>query len=255
MGLCECKITEKIYLSKDQFILTFESKEISSECKPGQFVNVSCDKFLKRPISIYSANKDSGLFSIAIRVKGEGTAYLETKNPGESLSILGPLGNGFDLQNVSHCVMVGGGIGIYPLIYLLEEARKLGIKTTSICGFRSREDSFLIDDIKLLSDNVVFASECGDMDVCGNAVDAMKHIDLNSSYIFTCGPMPMMKAVSEVAIEKNIPCQVSLEQRMGCGTGICLVCACKVKTSEDDFGYKRCCKDGPVFDAREVLWD
>ncbi len=255
MGLYECKIHKKQYLSKDQFILTLESKEISTNCKPGQFVNVQCDSLLKRPISIFSADRENGLFSIAIRIKGSGTSYLEKQNVGDLISVLGPLGNGFDFSGLRDCVVVGGGIGIYPLMFVLQEARKLGITTTSVCGFRSIEDSFLIDDIKSLSDKVVFASECGEMDFCGNAVDALSTIDFkDNSTIFTCGPSPMMQSVSNVATKKNIPCQVSLEQRMGCGTGICLVCACKIKYG-DDFTYKRCCKEGPVFDHREVIWD
>jgi len=254
MGLYDCKIIKKRYFSKDQFVFNLESNEIAKECQPGQFVNILCDSLLRRPISICGVDRKNGIFQVAIRVKGSGTAYLEKKQEGECLSVLGPLGNGFDLSTVENCVIVGGGIGIYPLLFVLQEAKAKGIRTVSVCGFRSKEDSFCIDEIRLLSDNVVFASDCGDMDVCGNAIDALKNISLENSTIFTCGPSIMMQSASRLAAEKGIDCQVSLEQRMGCGTGVCLVCACKVKAG-DDYEYKRCCKEGPVFDAKEVVWE
>lgn len=251
----DCKIVKKQYWSKDQFIFDLESKEIAAECKPGQFVDVLCDSLLRRPISICGVDRIRGVFRIAIRIKGSGTLFLEKKQTGEFLSILGPLGNGFDLSRTESCVAVGGGIGIYPLLFLLQEAKERGIKTTSVCGFRSKADSFCLDEISALSDKAVFASDCGDMDVCGNAIDALENVDLQNATLFTCGPVPMMQSASQAAMANGIECQVSLEERMGCGTGVCLVCACKIKAAGNDFEYKRCCKDGPVFNAKEVVWE
>lgn len=267
MGLYDCKIVKKQYLSKDQFIIDVFSEEIACESKPGQFVNILCDTLLRRPISICSVDRDNGIFSIGIRIVGSGTAFLGAKNTGDTISVLGPLGNGFNLSGTKKCVIAGGGIGIFPLIFVLQEARALGIETLSVCGFRSKEDSFLLDEIKTLSDKALFSSDCGDLDFCGTAAGALNTIDLKEATIFTCGPLPMIKEVSRIAIEKGVPCQISLEERMGCGTGICLVCACKIKSGKadkersfsdinsNDFDYKRCCKDGPVFDAKEVLWE
>ncbi len=255
MGLYECRIADKRYLSKDQFMFDLESKEIAAECYPGQFVNVLCDSLLRRPISICGVDRIRGIFQIAIRVKGSGTLFLEKKQKGESLSVLGPLGNGFDLSDTGSCIVVGGGIGIYPLLFVLQEAKSRGIKTTAVCGFRSKADSFCLDEIASLSNKIVFASDCGDMDVCGNAIDALNNVDLTNATIYTCGPAPMMQNAARIALENGIECQVSLEERMGCGTGVCLVCACKIKTTADDYEYKRCCKDGPVFNAKEVVWE
>ncbi|MHB1485203.1 MAG: dihydroorotate dehydrogenase electron transfer subunit [Saccharofermentanales bacterium] len=267
MGLFDCKIVKKSYISNNQFMLDVFSEEITRESTPGQFVDILCDSLLRRPISICKVDRAKGIFSLGIRIVGSGTAYLGSKNPGETISVLGPLGNGFNLAGTKKCVVAGGGIGIFPLIYVLQEAREMGIETVSVCGFRSKEDSFLLDEIRSLSDNVVFSSDCGDLDFCGNAVDALNTIDLKDATIFTCGPSPMIRGVCRIAIERNVSCQVSLEERMGCGTGICLVCACKVKASKEnmecvlndsgivEFDYKRCCKEGPVFDAREVVWD
>ena len=263
-GLYECKIVNKRYLSKDQFVFDLESMEIAEECRPGQFVNVLCDSLLRRPVSICGVDRKRGIFQIAIRIKGSGTIFLEKKQIGESLSVLGPLGNGFDLSGVTSLVAVGGGIGIYPLLFLLREAKSLGMKTTTVCGFRSKEDSFCIDEITAFSDHMVFASDCGDMEVCGTAIDALQKVDLTNTTVFACGPVPMMREAGRIAFERGVECQVSLEERMGCGTGICLVCACKIKAEESRNGnessangyeYKRCCKDGPGFNAKEVAWE
>jgi len=257
MGLYDCRIINKHYYAKDQFVFDLESAEIARECKPGQFVDVLCDSLLRRPVSICGVDREKDIFQIAIRVKGSGTAFLEKKCIGESLSVLGPLGNGFDLSRTASCVAVGGGIGIYPLLFLLQEAKNLGIKTRSVCGFRSKADSFCTEEISFISDEAVFASDCGDLGVCGNATDALNDLDLSGSTLFACGPVPMMRQASRIASERGIDCQVSLEERMGCGTGVCLVCACKVRSEsmEEGFDYKRCCKDGPVFDAKEVVWE
>jgi dihydroorotate dehydrogenase electron transfer subunit len=269
MNVYDCKIISKEYISKGQFFLEIESPEIARECKAGQFVNIQCDSLLRRPISISGVNREKSTFTIGIRVKGSGTAYLNELTVGDVISVLGPLGTAFDFSDTETVVAVGGGIGVFPLMFLLHEAKLNNKKTITVCGFRSKDDSFCLDKLEALSDEVIFASECGDLHVCGNAVDALKTISLDGCKIFTCGPTPMMKYVSELAQTKNVPCQVSLEERMGCGTGICLVCACKIKAeaendtddsnkitvSENDFEYKRCCKDGPVFDSKEVVWE
>lgn len=259
MFLENCEIISKEYLTENQFILELKSDLISKNAMPGQFVNVTCDSLLKRPISIYNVDLNKGTFFLGIRIKGSGTTFLEKQKIGDVLNVLGPLGHGFDFKNVKKVIAVGGGIGIFPLVFLLSKAKEKGIKTVSICGFKSIDQAFCISELKNLSDDVIFASESGDMDFEGNAFEALKQVDFKDSTIFTCGPNIMMKFISEFAKINNIPCQVSLEQRMGCGTGVCLVCACKIKVKnsekEDDFEYKRCCKEGPVFNGDEVIWD
>lgn len=258
MNLVECEIFSKEYVSENQFILGLHSPAIVKSCYPGQFVNLECNKLLRRPISICGTDPEKGIFYIGIRVKGEGTKFIESKKEGEFISVLGPLGNGFKLVENKKCIVVGGGIGVFPLMFLLEEAKSKNIPTTAICGYKSSGDSFCLNTLKNLSDEIIFASECGDMDICGNATDALKTLDLNDSAVYTCGPAPMMKHVSYIANTAGISCQVSLEERMGCGTGVCLVCACKIKVkneTDEGYEYKRCCMDGPVFDSKEVFWE
>lgn len=254
--LHECEIRSKTVYSDNVFMLELQSDAIAQAAVPGQFVNVACDGFLRRPISICSTDAAKGTFSIAIRVKGDGTAFLRDCSAGEFLSVQGPLGNGFDLSGVTRCVTVGGGIGIFPLMFLLDEAKARGIQTVAICGYRSAADSFCTDEIRSKADSTCFSSDFGDMDFCGNAAQALSQIgEMENATVFTCGPAPMMKSVSDFCAGRDIPCFASLEERMACGTGICLVCACKVKAGVGDYEYKRCCCDGPVFAASEVVWE
>lgn len=256
----KCRIISNRHINDDVFILEIENKVIAESSKPGQFVNVDCGSFLKRPISICGTDKDKGTFSIGIRIKGEGTRRLSSKIAGDELTVIGPLGNCFDLFGVSSLVAVGGGIGIFPLMFLIEEAKRMGIKSTAVCGYRSLSESFCTIELSGKADKTCFSSDCGDMDFHGNAAQALSTLELSRGQtVFTCGPIQMMKSVYSICEAHEVKCFASLEERMGCGTGICLVCACKIKTIDksgnSDYEYKRCCYDGPVFDASEVVWD
>jgi dihydroorotate dehydrogenase electron transfer subunit len=249
-------IVQRTMYTDDIFLLELHAPAIADIAVPGQFVNIACDGFLRRPISICGLDRKRGTFRVAIRVKGHGTEYLRDREIGAVLSIQGPLGNSFDLTDVRRCIVVGGGIGIFPLMFLLDEARLRGIETVAVCGYRSADESFCTREMQSKADVVCFASDRGGMDFHGNASQALSQIvDWTDATVFTCGPAPMMRSVATFCIEHDLPCFVSLEERMGCGTGICLVCSCKVKAGTDDFEYKRCCCDGPVFAASEVLWE
>ncbi|MHB1452578.1 MAG: dihydroorotate dehydrogenase electron transfer subunit [Saccharofermentanales bacterium] len=254
--LHQCEVLSKTVYSDDIFMLELKSDLIARDALPGQFVNIACDGFLRRPISLCGTDKTKGSFRIAIRVKGSGTAFLKDREAGDLLSVQGPLGNSFDLSGVARCVAVGGGIGIFPLMFLLDEAKAQGIETIAVCGYRSADDSFCTEEIRSKADSTCFSSDSGDMDFCGNAAQALSQIgSLADATVFTCGPAPMMRAAAKYCIENGIRCFASLEERMACGTGVCLVCACKVKAGVEDFEYKRCCCDGPVFAASEVVWE
>jgi dihydroorotate dehydrogenase electron transfer subunit len=258
MNVLDCEIISKEILSENKVILGLKSFEISHSCKSGQFVQITCgDALLRRPFSICGIDTNKGIFYIGIGVRGKGTSWLFERKTGETLSVLGPLGSHFIIPESKKCVVIGGGIGVFPLMFLLQEIRLTRNQTIAVCGYKSAADAVCTDQFKKLANQVLFVSECGDMDLCGNAAMALNGLDLSDSQIFTCGPIPMMKAVSEIAYNRGIPCQVSLEERMGCGTGICLVCACKIKSDRDEEGYEyqRCCKEGPVFNSAEVIWE
>lgn len=251
----DCLVLGVTKLSDDIFTIDLKSEYISQNSTPGQFVNLDCNAFLRRPISICQTDKKNKTFQLGVKIIGKGTYNLSNLKEGDIVSVEGPLGNGFNLDGVKFCIVVGGGIGIFPLMFLLDEAKARGIKTLAVCGYRCVEDSFCTLEISQKADKVCFASECGRMEFDGNSVLALESFgDLDHGTVFTCGPAPMMKSLYEFCFKRNLKCYASLEERMGCGTGICLTCAVKIK-SGDGYDYKRCCYDGPVFDAEDIIWE
>jgi dihydroorotate dehydrogenase electron transfer subunit len=242
------------------FRMEVESAYISAEAHPGQFVNIQCcngiDVFLRRPISICSVNRNKGTFTIVFKVVGKGTRYLSQKQAGSTLDFIGPLGTSFDLsEEFGRIAVVGGGIGIFPLLFLLQE--KKGSHKTAFIGFRNRELSVLTKELKNSSHSFLLSTDDGSLGYKGSVTELLqKEISNGAKYdiIYTCGPEPMLREVVNLAKEKNIKCQVSLEQRMACGIGACLVCACKTKYNEG-WQYSHVCKDGPVFWSNEVIMD
>lgn len=247
-------------LASDIYRLTIESEYISKNAVPGQFVNIKCSEgfeaLLRRPISICSADCNKGTYDIIFRNKGIGTSLLANKKKGDALDVLGPLGNGFSLDfKYTRIAVVGGGIGIFPLLFILKES-KAAIKKAYI-GFRTKEQVILEEEFKQWASSLEIATDDGSYGYEGVATDLLKRDIGASGYdiIYSCGPMPMMKKATEIASAEGISIQVSLEQRMGCGFGACLACACKTKALEGGWQFSHVCKDGPVFDGRTVIFD
>jgi dihydroorotate dehydrogenase electron transfer subunit len=240
------------------FKMEVESAYISARALPGQFINVQCcsgiDVFLRRPISICSANGNRGTFTIVFKVIGKGTRYLSQKQAGSTIDLIGPLGTSFDLsEEFGRIAVVGGGIGIFPLLFLLQE--KKGSHKTAFIGFRNMELSVLTKEFKNSSHSFLVSTDDGSLGYKGSVIELLKkEIDNGAKYdiIYTCGPEPMLREVVSLTKEQNIKCQVSLEQRMACGIGACLVCACKTRHNEG-WQYSHVCKDGPVFWSDEVI--
>lgn len=222
---------------------------------PGQFVHIRCGEglLLRRPISVCSCMEDEpdDLLSIVFEVRGEGTRWLAGRELGDSLDVLGLAGNGFDLKPEGRYLLVGGGIGIPPMLGC---AQYTGGRATAILGGRSRDKIILEDFFREDCAKVLCATDDGSLGHHG-FVDALVRRELSEDRgydgVLACGPKPMLRNVAKVAEEFGIPCQVSMEERMGCGVGACLVCACDMA----DGSRKHVCKDGPVFDSREVDWD
>lgn len=245
-----CILWDKKRISDNIYDFKVKSAEIASEAKPGCFLHILCggNAYLRRPISICETENGEYVRFI-FRVKGEGTKELANKNVGDTIDILGPLGNGFTFDDCENAIVIGGGIGIFPL---LEVTKRLGKKTTVLLGFDTESSVVLDDEFSKYTDKIFVATEDGSCGYKGYITDLLKKIsDTNKiDKIYSCGPMPMMKAVAAVAAEKQIAAEVSLEERMGCGIGACVTCTCNING-----GRKRVCKDGPVFSASEVDWD
>ncbi|MBO5340020.1 MAG: dihydroorotate dehydrogenase electron transfer subunit [Oscillospiraceae bacterium] len=221
---------------------------------PGQFVHIKCGdaQLLRRPISVCLCSEDEpdDLVSIVFEVRGEGTAWLAERQVGDELDVLGLAGNGFQLEQDKRCLLVGGGIGIPPML----GCAAYFDRSTAILGGRSKDKIILTDRFEVCSDKVMIATDDGSLGHHG-FVDALvrQELEQDRAYdcVLACGPKPMLRNVAKVAAEFGVQCFVSMEERMGCGIGACLVCACDMT----DGSRRHVCKNGPVFDAEEVDWN
>ena len=211
----------------------------------GQFVNVQLSgKFLRRPISV--CDWDDKTLTLVYKVVGLGTEQMSKMQAGEKLDILTGLGNGYDLEaGFEKPLLVGGGVGVPPLYALCKALVKKGVKPVAILGFNKEEEIFLKEDFEALGVQTIVATADGSYGVKGFVTDAVKQVE-DYDYFFSCGPEPMLKALSNAVA---CPGQLSFEERMACGFGACMGCSCKTK-----YGNKRICKDGPVLKKEEVIW-
>ena len=249
------KLIKKEQLKPDIFKFSMSAKEIVDIAKPGQFIEIrvteGIDPFLRRPISIYNMDKENGILEIIFRVQGRGTEILSRKKEKDTVDIVGPLGYGtFKFEGYKNIAILGGGIGVFPLYELAKNASK-NITVNTYLGFRNKEAVLLEEEFKKVSNKLVITTDDGSYKIHGFAINELKK-DLKENKIdaiFACGPLPLLKSAQSLAKETNIPCQISLEEKMGCGLGVCLGCAVEVVTG----GYEHVCKQGPVFDSNKVV--
>lgn len=235
-------------LIEDIYSMWIRTEKIAGEARPGQFISVySKDKsrLLPRPISICEVKDDA--LRIVYRVVGEGTEEFAGYQAGDSIDILGPLGNGFPLEK-KKAFLIGGGIGIPPM---LELAKQLDCEKQIVVGYRDL--LFLNEDLSRYG-TVYIATEDGSSGTKGNVLDAIRENGLTADIIYACGPTPMLRALKAYAQENHMECYLSMEEKMACGIGACLACVCKSKDVDHHTNVhnKRICKDGPVFRAEEV---
>lgn len=231
-----------------------DAKEIAVQAKPGQFISVySNDKsrVLPRPISICEIDRKKGTLRIVYRVVGKGTEEFSKAEAGDSFEILGPLGNGFPIEEAKgkKVLMIGGGIGVPPM---LQTAKEIEGEAIIVSGYRN-QDLFLKEELESAG-TLFIATEDGSVGTKGNVVDAIRENQIEADMMFACGPKPMLRALKNYALEKGIPCWISMEEKMACGVGACLACVCQSKDvdSHSHVHNKRICKDGPVFLSTEV---
>lgn len=231
-----------------------DAKEVAVQAKPGQFISVySNDKsrVLPRPISICEIDCEKGTLRIVYRVVGKGTEEFSKAEAGDSFEILGPLGNGFPIEEAKgkKVLMIGGGIGVPPM---LQTAKEIEGEAIIVSGYRN-QDLFLKEELESAG-TLFIATEDGSVGTKGNVVDAIRENQIEADMMFACGPKPMLRALKNYALEKGIPCWISMEEKMACGVGACLACVCQSKDvdSHSHVHNKRICKDGPVFLSTEV---
>ena len=279
-------VVDQNALGSGIYDLTLKTTNIAKAAKAGQFVSVYSNdksKLLPRPISLCGIDRDEDTIRLVYRVTGENTGTEEFSKlvMGDKIRILGPLGNGFTVEPGKKAFLIGGGIGVPPMLQLAKDINSGVVQTSvavdtntqekgqteekqinghgkKICdmniimGYRD-ENTFLLDEFKEQADSFV-ATEDGSVGTKGNVIDAIKENGLEADVIYACGPMPMLRALKAYAMEHDMECYVSMEERMACGIGACLACVCKTKDKDahSNVNNKRICKEGPVFDAKEV---
>ncbi len=238
-------------VGEDFFILTYESFFNEKDIVPGQFVSIDAGKdfFLKRPFSIFDANEKK--ISVFIKVVGRGTKSISNIGEGEEIKVHEVLGKGFSLCEKENAALIGGGIGIAPLYFLAKRLMKKNTKVSLFYGGRNKKDILLKGKFENLGCDVFVSTDDGSMEYKGTALDRFKLEFEKNRYerIYACGPKEMLKGVSEFSLDNKIECELSVEEVMGCGFGVCMGCA--VLTVN---GYKMVCKDGPVFKSTELVF-
>lgn len=256
----KAKLISNLNLKGPYWRCVLDAKEIACNAHPGQFVNVKvCDSsqvLLRRPLGIHRTKGSS--IELLYEVVGKGTKLLSQKEKGGYLDIIGPLGHGFDYKPSSPvcagaAVLVAGGMGIAPLVFLAERLSKTAIKPLVVTGAKTKDHILCEKEFKNLGFAVKIATDDGSKGFRGKVTDLLKRLlrtnDQRLTTIYACGPSPMLKEIGRLSKQYGFRAQVSLEEHMACGIGACLGCA--VQTIE---GYRRVCKDGPVFEASEIIW-
>lgn len=252
-----CKIINKEKVSDDFYSLEIISPFITQNSSPGQFINIKCNKeglLLRRPFGISDINRKKGTFKVLIKIVGDGTKWLSELIKGDDLNVLGPLGNGFsygdDIED-KLVYLVSGGTGIAPFPFLARALKNYTNKIILFSGFKNKKECLNKRFFDKLNIKSVIATDDGSLDKKGFVSDiVLKEIKNKKKpdKIYACGPNQMLKAVSLIAKKYKIDCQISLEEKMACGFGVCMGCTVMTKT-----GNKLVCKDGPVFSAKEVF--
>lgn len=275
--VCDCQILAHYQFEGEQYILTLASDMIAKATKPGQFVyiTVSSSLAMRRPISVMSVDTENGTFDLLYKVVGEGTRQLSRRKVGDVLSVIGPIGNGFELTDKKRPLLIGGGVGMPPMIAIAQQAKDLDYQSFAILG---SEVPFPFAD-KLADNNKDYQGATRTMpeledwgiecrlaslqdfkgvfkgfvtDLASVYLDGLTTDERMQVEVYACGPHPMLVAVASLAKEYNLPCQVSLEENMACAVGGCAGCVVEVKTDQG-IAMKRVCVDGPVFDAYQVF--
>ena len=250
-----CTVISQECIGTDIYSMWIQTERIGKEAKPGQFISLYSkdgSKLLPRPISLCEIDSELRRLRIVYRVTGKntGTEEFSRLQSGDTVEILGPLGNGFPLQEAEGktVFLMGGGIGIPPMV---ETGKQIQGDVITIAGYR--DELFLTEEMEK-NGELYIATEDGSAGTKGNVMDAIRENGLKADVIFACGPTPMLRAIKAYAEEQQISCWISMEEKMACGVGACLACVCKSKEVDDHSHVhnKRICKDGPVFSASEV---
>ncbi len=253
----ECIVISNQEIAHNIFELTLKGELVQQMNEPGQFVHLkvsdSVDPLLRRPISIAKIDQANDMFTMIFRAEGNGTKLLGQKKVGDVVDVLGPLGNGFPVEEAkagSTALLVGGGIGVPPLYELSLRLKMRNVNVIHVLGFATKDAVFYEQKFAELGETFIVTVD-GTHGEKGFVTDVISAQNLSFETLYTCGPTPMLRALETAYPEKNV--YLSLEERMGCGIGACFACVCRTQEDPTGYTYKKVCTDGPVFKGGEVL--
>jgi dihydroorotate dehydrogenase electron transfer subunit len=256
-GEFTCRVNGQVKVAPDHYLIKLDAPELARDASPGQFAMLRCsegyDAFLRRPLGIHQVDKALGEVFFLYHVRGKGTNWLSMRDTGDMVSLLAPLGRGFSCsENGGTGLIVGAGVGVAPLLFLASELQAHGWELVILMGAGSKS-GILRSDAFMEYGEVKIATDDGTCGIQGTILDLAASELESSSFdmIFSCGPLPVLKGVQEMSKRKEIPAELSLDERMACGVGACVGCVCQGA----DGSYLKVCQDGPVFSAGEVVFD
>ena len=248
-------------VADNHYLLRCSCPEIAARVLPGQFIHVLIPQdsglLLRRPFTIYTVEDDE--ITMLYQLIGEGTAVLSSLKRGDLIRVLGPLGNTFEISpSPNPAIIVGGGAGIASLMLLAVALRNRGVHTFGLVGSMNKARLLSVGELKAIGVETHIATDDGSVGHHGFVTELLAHIlethDLQDPVIYACGPDGMLRAVTKIAQDYRIPTQLAMENRMGCALGVCLGCVCKVQMPGGRFEYQRVCTEGPVFNAKDIVW-
>lgn len=248
-------------VAEDHYLLRCSCPEIAASALPGQFIHVLIPQgsglLLRRPFTIYTV--EGYEITMLYQLIGEGTTVLSGLKRSDSIRVLGPLGNTFEISPTPHpAIIVGGGAGIASLVLLAAALRDIDVHTLGLVGSMNRARLLSVEDLKAIGVETHIATDDGSVGHHGFVTELLTHTlethELQNPIIYACGPDGMLRAVTKIAQDYRIPTQLAMENRMGCALGVCLGCVCKVQMPGGGFEYQRVCTEGPVFNATDIIW-
>ncbi|MDE5862102.1 MAG: dihydroorotate dehydrogenase electron transfer subunit [Ruminococcus sp.] len=245
-------ILDKKSIAREIYSFVISCPEVTEIATAGQFVHIRTGNFtLRRPVSICGIDRKNGTLRIVFEVRGAGTEEISRLNKGDLIDMLAPLGHGFTInQDFKKVILIGGGIGTPPMMSL---AGIYGEKATVITGFQNAGAVILQEDFRKTGAEVILCTDDGSTGIHGFVTQPFTETVKSADAVYACGPMPMLKSIAGICNENNVFCEISLEERMACGIGACLGCACRTVRNDEEY-FAHVCKDGPVFNAKEVIF-
>ncbi|MDO5033269.1 MAG: FAD-binding oxidoreductase [Eubacteriales bacterium] len=253
------ELKAKEVLSPDSYLLKFKAGDLAGQFTPGQFLEADCGGYIFRPFGLMHQDPVAGELWLGVKVVGESSRFLVELPLGAKVEVHAPLGRGFQVANFQEILAVGGGSGIFPLYEVLKTSAQEGKSTHLVCGFRSEAEAYPRQLFSTWAQELYFSSDQGGLDFTGHAGACLDHFFAERTFrpqtlLIACGPLPLLRYVRDFAQARNLACQLSLEENMACGLGLCAGCSIDIRNEKGELDRVRCCVEGPVFPGNQVVF-